>query len=37
MRVARDAVAAFGAMPGRGAGRSSWSRLATLDRCRRRR
>jgi len=30
--VARDAVAAFGAVPGRSPGQSSWSRLSTLQR-----
>lgn len=30
--VARDAVAAFGAVPGRSAGVNSWSRLAVLER-----
>ncbi len=30
--VARDAVAAFGAVPGRVAGQSSWSRLSVLQR-----
>ncbi len=30
--VARDAVAAFGAVPGRTPGRSSWSRMAVLER-----
>lgn len=30
--VARDAVAAFGAVPGRASGANSWSRLAVLER-----